>query len=30
MHLASETFSFLILIAFMAGGVDALAGGVGY
>lgn len=29
MHLAAETFSFLILIAFMAGGVDALAGGGG-
>lgn len=29
MHLTVETFSFLILVAFMAGGIDALAGGGG-
>jgi uncharacterized membrane protein YfcA len=29
MHLTGEAFSFLILIAFMAGGIDALAGGGG-
>lgn len=29
MHLTVEAFSFLVLVAFMAGGIDALAGGGG-